>query len=105
MAEAAQEETTMEEAVVALAAEDLVAKEAVASEATEALLQDVKAASEATAEVQLHLTDLQEEKEVFHLTDQNAKADFLKEHQDVLMPQEHLTLQEQEDREETNIFS
>ena len=101
--EAAQEETTTEEAVAVLAVEDLAAKEAVVSEVTEAQLQDAKAVLEAT--VAFHQTDLQEEAKVFLLTDQEEKADFLKEHQDVLMLRDHLMLQDQEDQEETNIFS
>ena len=83
---------------------DLVAKEAVVSEATEVRLQDVKADLEATVEVHLLLTDLLEEKVVFHLIVQKEKADFLKERQDVLIHQD-LKLQELEDQEKTNLFS
>lgn len=99
VAEAALEETTTEEVVV-LAEVDLAAEAVL--EATEVRLQKEKAALEATEAD--HLTDQLAEVKVFHLTDQEERADFLKELHVVLKEQD-LKLQEQEDREETKSFS
>ena len=64
-----------------------------------------KVDSEAIAVDHLHLTDLQEETVVFHLTVRKEKAVFLKEHRDVQTLQDHQKHLEQDAQEKTKLFS
>ena len=103
----AVEDVTITEEVLV----DLVAEEAQLQEEKEALLQEEKVLAVDLEAIETQLQEkvvseatedlLQEEKVVFHLTDQEPKV-HLKEPQDVLRAL--VMHQDQEDQEETNIF-
>ena len=91
--------------------EVLVVEEVLLQEEKEVLLQDVRVQVVDSEVIEIQLQEkvvsvqevhlLQEEKVVFHLTDQELKV-LLTEHQDVLKAL--VIHQDQEDQEETNIL-
>lgn len=94
----AEDVITMVEVLVVVLAEEVQLQEE-----KEILLQDVKAVLEAI-EIQLREKVVLEAKELLlHQGEaKEEKAEFLKEHQDVLKAL--VTHQDQEDQEETNIY-